>query len=40
MVREGATLISTLDAQHPGIFSEEDLAEFATATAPESQLAS
>jgi hypothetical protein len=42
IVREGATLIPTLDAhaQHPGVFTEEDLAGFATATAPESQLAS
>jgi hypothetical protein len=42
IVREGATLIPTLDAhaQHPGVFSEQDLAGFATATAPASQLAS
>ena len=42
IVREGATLIPTRDAhaQHPGVFTEEDLAGFATATAPESQLAS
>ena len=42
IVREGATLIPTLDAhaQHPGVFTEEALAGFATATAPASQLAS
>ncbi len=42
IVREGATLIPTLDAhaQHPGVFTEEELAGFATATAPDSQLAS
>ena len=40
--REGATLIPTLDAhsQHPGVFTEVELVGFATATAPESQLAS
>lgn len=42
IVREGATLIPTLDAhaQHPGIFTEQDLTRFCTATAPASQLAS
>ena len=42
IVREGATLIPTLDAhaQHPGVFTQQDLAGFATATTPESQLAS
>ena len=40
IVREGATLIPTLDAQHPGVFTVEDLAGFATATTPESQLVS
>lgn len=42
IVREGATLIPTLDAhaQHPGVFTEEDLIGFATATAPASQIAS
>lgn len=42
IVREGATLIPTLDAhaQHPGVFSEQDLTRFSTATAPASQLAS
>ena len=42
IVREGATLIPTLDAHalHPGVFTEADLTGFATATAPESQLAS
>ena len=42
IVREGATLIPTLDAHahHPGVFTEQDLAGFATATAPASQLAS
>jgi len=42
IVREGATLIPTLDAhaQHPGVFTEQELANFANATAPISQLAS
>jgi len=42
IVREGATLIPTLDAhsQHPGVFTEDELMKFATATAPASQLAS
>jgi hypothetical protein len=42
IVREGATLIPTLDAhaQHPGVFTEQDLTGFATAAAPASQLAS
>ena len=42
IVREGATLIPTLDAhaQHPGVFTEQDLVEFSTATTPASQLAS
>jgi len=42
IVREGATLIPTLDAhaQHPGVFTEKELVGFATATAPASQLAS
>jgi len=42
IVREGATLIPTLDAhaQHPGVFTAQDLAGFATASAPTSQLAS
>ena len=42
IVREGPTLIPTLDAhaRHPGIFKREDLSQFATATAPPSQLAS
>jgi len=42
IVREGATPISTLDAhsQHPGVFTEDELAGFATATASASQLAS
>ena len=41
-MREGATLIPTLDAhsQHPGVFTEDELMKFATATAPASQLAS
>jgi len=41
-VREGATLIPTLDAhsQHPGVFTEDELVGFATATTPASQLAS
>ena len=42
IVREGATLIPTLDAhaQHPGVFTEDDLAGFATATASTNQFAS
>ena len=42
IVREGATLIPTLDAHalHPGVFTEDELVGFATATAPASQLAS
>ncbi len=42
IVREGATLIPTLDAHsgHPGVFTEAELAAFAMATAPASQLAS
>ena len=42
IVREGATLIPTLDAhaQRPGIFRKQELTRFASATAPESQLAS
>ena len=42
IVREGATLIPTLDAhaQHPGVFTEKELVGFATAMAPASQLAS
>jgi len=42
IVREGAPLISTLDAhsQHPGVFTEDELLKFATATAPASQVAS
>ncbi len=42
IVREGATLIPTLDAhaQHPGVFTKDDLVGFATATAPASQIAS
>ncbi len=42
IVREGAMLIPTLDAhsQHPGVFTEDELVGFATATAPASQLAS
>ena len=42
IVRAGATLIPTLDAhaQHPGVFTEDELVGFATATAPASQLAS
>lgn len=42
IVREGATLIPTLDAHvaHSGVFTEQDLTRFATATAPASQLAS
>ena len=42
IVREGATLIPALDAHthHPGVFSEQELTGYATATAPASQLAS
>lgn len=42
IVREGPTLIPTLDAhaQHQGVFTHEDLSQFATATAPPSQVAS
>lgn len=41
IVREGATLIPTLDAHaaHPGVFSEQELTRFSNATAPASQLA-
>jgi len=42
IVREGPTLIPTLDAhaQHPGVYTREDLSRFASATAPPSQIAS
>jgi len=42
IVREGATLIPTLDAhaQHPCVFTRDELLGFATATTPASQLAS
>jgi hypothetical protein len=42
IVRDGPTLIPTLDAHanHPGIFTREDLSPFETATAPPSQLES
>lgn len=42
IVREGATLIPTLDAHsgHPGVFTKDELVGFAKATAPASQLAS
>jgi hypothetical protein len=42
IVREGPTLIPTLDAhaRHPGVFTQEELERFATATAPPSQIAS
>jgi hypothetical protein len=41
-VREGPTLIPTLDAhaRHPGVFTQDELERFATATAPPSQIAS
>jgi len=41
IVREGATLIPTLDvhSQHPGVFTEDELLGFATATAPASEFA-
>jgi hypothetical protein len=42
IVRDGPTLIPALDAHahHPSVFTREDLAPFATATAPSSQIAS
>jgi hypothetical protein len=42
IVREGPTLIPTLDAHanHPGVFTREELAPFEMATAPPSQLES
>lgn len=41
IVREGATLIPTLDAHaaHPGVLSQSDLSRYANASAPASQLA-
>jgi len=42
IVRDGPTLVPTLDAHanHPGVFTREDLSPFETATAPPSQLES
>ncbi len=42
IVRDGPTLIPTLDAHanHPGVFTREDLSPFEMATAPPSQLES